>query len=91
LRGEIFGEVDFLGTSQWEEREFSCGGEFFERRSSVGGREFFLELKWEIFWKGEGYFEKVRCSFQTDILLPRYKSQRRYRKKRERESCFKYE
>ena len=28
---------------------------------------------------------------QPYFLLPRYKSQRRYRKKRERESCFKYE
>ena len=41
LRGQIFGEVDFLGTSQWEEGEVSCGGEFFERRSFVSGREFF--------------------------------------------------
>ena len=50
MSGQIFGEVDFLGTSQWEEGEFSCEGEFL--RGEI------LWAKDSFFWGAEVFLEK---------------------------------
>ena len=54
LSGQIFGEVDFLGTSQWEEGEFSCGGEFLRGEILWAKDSFFSGLKF--FWRKRGIF-----------------------------------